>query len=191
MRKEEIDILLKRYYEGLSTDEDEKTLKVFFNGNNIPEGYETEKAIFRYYSDFSNIPAPSEDFEDRIVSSLDTLSRHGKRSFNKIVLAVSGIAAGLLILIGSWFLFSGNRTEDTYSDPAVAYAETIKILYGVSTKMNSGTAGLEPVSRMNLKDFEALDVLSRSNETIEKNLMNLEYLDKILEITNFSDQEKK
>ena len=98
MKKEELDILLERYYEGLSTDEDEKALKVFFSGNDMPEGYETEKAYIQVLFRFFQYTAPSEGFRGPGLCHLLTrLSHHGcKRSFNKIVLAVSGIAAGLL-----------------------------------------------------------------------------------------------
>lgn len=190
MKKEEIDILLKRYYDGSGTEEDEKTLKEFFNGDDIPEGYETERDIFRYFIHSSQIPAPADDFEERIISSLN--KQPGKRhSINRFIIAVSGIAAGFLIIIGSWLLLSERGNKDTYSDPQIAYAETLKILYGVSEKLNQGTAALEPVSKMNLNEIKGLDILSESTETIEKNLIDLEYLDKIIEMTNISGQGKK
>ena len=190
MKKEEIDILLKRYYEGSGTEEDEKTLKEFFNGDSIPAGYEAEKDIFRYFVHSSRMPAPSDDFEERIISSLSRLPRR-KPSINRIIIAISGIAAGLLIIIGSWFLISDKGNRDTYSDPQIAYAETLRILYGVSEKLNQGTSALEPVSKMNLNEINSLDILSESTETIEKNLTNLEYLNKIIEMTNISGQENK
>lgn len=189
MKKEEIDSLLKKYYEGTSTEEDEKTLKDFFNWEDVPAGYEADREIFRYFTHSSKIPTPSDDFEERIISSL---GRPGSktRSINRIILAVSGIAAGVLIIIGLWFLLPERGIRDTYSDPQIAYAETLKILYGVSEKLNSGAAALEPVAKMNLNDIKGLDILSESTETIEKNLMNLEYLDRIIEMTNISGQEK-
>lgn len=171
MRKEEIDILLKRYYEGTSTDEEEKSLKAFFSGSKIPAGYEAEKAMFEYYSSLSL--APSEGFEDRIIASLDTIAKKETVLWEKGVLRFAGIAASVLILTASWFFFNRDKQEDTFDDPEIAYVETMKILFDVSTKMNSGTAGLQPVSKINLKNIEGLEVLAKSKETLERNLMNL------------------
>ncbi len=190
MKKEEIDILLNRYYEGLSTDEEERTLKDFFSGNDLPEGYETEKALFKYFFHSANIPSPSADFEERIISSLDDTAPAIRKSYRKILITVSGIAAGMIILIGSWFIFSSQGSEDTFNDPEIAYAETLKILYGVSTKLNEGASALEPVSGLNPGEIKGLDVLSRSAETIEKNLGSLGYFDKVISITNLSDEKK-
>jgi hypothetical protein len=112
-------------------------------------------------------------------------------SIRKIVLAVSGIAAGIVIIIGSWLFLSRQATADTFRDPEIAYAETMKILYEVSSKMNRGAASLAPVSKMNISEIEGLKVLSKSKETVEKNLENLSYFQKVLGITHIEDEEKK
>lgn len=171
MRKEEIDILLKRYYEGTSTDEEEKNLKAFFSGSGIPAGYDAEKAMFEYY--YSSSLAPSEGFEERIIASLDTIAKKETLLWKTGVLRFAGIAASVLILTASWFFFNRDKQEDTFDDPEIAYAETMKILFDVSTRMNSGTAGLQPVSKINLKNIEGLEVLAKSKETLERNFMNL------------------
>lgn len=180
MKKEEVDILLERYYQGTSTCADEKILRDFFNSKDIPVEYEAERNIFSYYSSLSEVPEPSEHFESRIISAIDSISGGNNYSVKKLVLLVSGIAAGLMILIGTWFFLSRYETEDTFTDPELAYAETMKVLYEVSAMINSGTENLDPISKMNLKDVEGLNVLAVSRETIEESLRNLEFLQKVI-----------
>lgn len=190
MRKEDLDILLKKYYDGLSTCDEEKLLRDFFSGNEIPAGYETEAELFRYYSDVSSVPPASDRFEDRIITSIEEISPERSGSLKRMVFVISGIAAGFLIFFGSWFFFDRNKTIDTFSDPEIAYAETMKILYEVSSRFNQGTAALEPVSKMNMTAVKGLDVLARSRETLEKNLNNLGYIEKAITNTELSENKK-
>ncbi|HEX2920506.1 MAG TPA: sigma-70 family RNA polymerase sigma factor [Bacteroidales bacterium] len=172
MRKEEVDKLLDKYYQGISTTEEEQLLKDFFDNEEIPSGYEVEKSFFTNYSILSDTPEASADFEERIISAIDTIrSRDNKITKTKFIL--SGIAAGITILIGLLFFFSRNEQIDTFKDPDLAYAETVKILYEVSAMMNSGTEALEPISSMNLKIVQGLDLVTNTREILEKTLPDL------------------
>ncbi|MGE5418864.1 MAG: hypothetical protein ACM3UT_01705 [Chloroflexota bacterium] len=191
MKNEEIDILLHKFYEGLSSEEEERVLKVFFTGDDVPAGYESEKDLFVFYLAASEVPEPSAGFEERIISAVEKLPGNRWIPNRRFALTFSGIAAGLLIMIVSWFLLSRQAREDTFRDPEIAYAETMKILYEVSSKLNTGAASLKPVTRMNITGVQGLKVLSRSKETLEKNLGNLDYFQKVIGITNITEEEKK
>lgn len=188
MKKEELETLLSRYYDGLSTGEEERALRTFFSGEDVPEEYEAEKAIFAYFSDLQNMPEPSANFETRIISSLTNNRSDGTTRVRKLIMVLSGIAASVVIITGTWFFMKSNEHVDTYSDPHVAYAETMKILMEVSEQMNKGTEALSPVSKMNMPESHGMKVFTESRETIEKNLMNLEYVTKVIRLTN--EQEK-
>lgn len=188
MKKEELDILLSKYYDGLSTGEEERALTVFFRQADIPDGYEAEKAIFGYLSDSQDVPEPSIDFESRIISSLDNSTAVKTTRVRKLMLVISGLAAGVVILTGTLFFLRSNEPLDTFADPQVAYAETMKILMEVSVKMNKGAEALDPVSKMNLPDAPGLEVLKNSRETLEKNLESLEYVTKVIELTEEQDE---
>ena len=58
MNEGELKKLLDKYYNGDSTDNEEMLLRDFFNNENVPGGYEAEKAIFSYFSSPVNIPEP-------------------------------------------------------------------------------------------------------------------------------------
>lgn len=183
MKKEELDFLLSKYYDGLTSAEEECTLKDFFSRPDIPAGYETEKALFGYFSEMTDFPEPSVDFEARIINSLDNPSASKTMKARKLMLVLSGIAAAVLLVISTWFFLRSNEPADTFSDPQVAYAETMKILMEVSLKMNKGTEALTPVTKMNLPDAPGLKVITDSRETLEKQLNNLEYVSKIISLT--------
>lgn len=178
MKEEELKSLIEKYYSGISTDEEELALKAYFTENSAFPGYETEKEIFSFYNESGGMPEPSADFEARIIKAIDDASGTGRSSkFRKLLVPILSAAAGLLILAGSYFFFI-NRAEpkDTYANPDIAYAETMKILMNVSSKMNHGTSSLRPVGKINEMKIKSLGSINKSSILIEKNLRSLGYL---------------
>jgi len=75
MKEEDLKRLIDRYYSGESTEEEEIALRDYFRKENIPEGYEAEKVIFGFYSEYEDIPEPSIGFEARILAGIDRVHR--------------------------------------------------------------------------------------------------------------------
>jgi hypothetical protein len=192
MNEEELKRLIEKYYSGETSDEEERALRDFFRKGNIPEGYESERLIFSYYTESSGIPEPDVDFEARILAGIDASGlRNGSQKLKKYLLPLLGAAAGILILAGSYFFFASRTvSEDTFSDPQIAYAETIKILRDVSSQLNQGAQELEPVGKMNEMAKKGFEPINKSARIIEKNLKNLDYLQKALKITNVPADKK-
>lgn len=178
MNNEELKRLLEKFYDGESSAEEEEVLKSFFSENDIPQGFEAERALFSYYYSAMKIPEPSVEFESRIIKGIDEFEHKQKTVRNRnLTLWLLSTAATLFIMVGSYFFFSKKEgIKDTFSDPEIAYAETIKILREVSTQLNKGTRTLEPVGIIN-------EVKSKK---IEKNLKNLEYIQRALDLTRIS-----
>lgn len=180
MKEEDLKRLIDRYYSGESTEEEETVLKEYFRNGNIPEGYEAEKVIFGYYNESEYIPEPSVGFEARILAGIDASERHGiSLKTKKYLLPLISAAAVLLLLAGSYFFFT-NRAEpaDTFKDPAMAYAETIKILKDVSFQLNRRSQVLEPVGKMNEVKKKSFGTINKSTRIVEKSLKSLNYLQK-------------
>jgi hypothetical protein len=181
MNEEKLKQLLYRYYDGNTSEEEETVLREFFSGNDIIPGYDEEKEIFFHYSHAEIVPNPSDDLEIRILRSIDNLettqkSRYARRRF----MAYSGIAATFLLLIGSYFLFF-QKTEprDTFSDPQIAYAETMKILNDISVKLNKGTKALQPLTRINNATRTSLKTIDKSASVISTNLKQIAVFNKL------------
>jgi len=164
-------------------------LRMFFSGGNIPEGYEAEKDIFSYYNEAITVPEPSYDFEARIIEGIDKSEESRRKvTIRRYLIPSLSAAAGILLLAGSYFFFI-HRTEprDTFTDPAIAYAETMKILMNVSSQLNRGAMALEPVGRMNEMTTKSFESINKSTKIVERNLKSLNYLERAIEIVNVPD----
>ncbi len=188
MNKEEIKRLLDKYYNAESTEEEELTLKEYFMKTEVPDDLSIEKEMFGYYSVPGSIPEPDPGFEERIMAAIAAEHKGTVRlQDRRLLLSITGIAAGLLMLIGSYFFFihkTGPR--DTFSDPEIAYAETMKILYDISYRMNQAADNLEPVSKIQAITESSLIVISQSTQKIEKNMNLLESYRKVLGNVNLN-----
>ena len=176
MNSEEIKRLLEKYYEGETTSGEELLLKKFFSMDNVPQDLRSDQEIFRYYIQATVIPEPSADFEKKIISAIDNEDKNpGRFKRKRLYVTLSGIAAAMIILAGSYFFFI-NRSEprDTYSDPEVAYAETMKILYKVSARLNQGTKALGHLSDLQDETQRTMATVSRSTAKIEDNMKPLD-----------------
>lgn len=180
MKEEVLKRLVEKYYSGTTSEEEEDLLHDYFrNAGDIPD-FEAEKAIFGYFSDTTEIPEPNADFEDKIIAAVDASdsSLAGSR-VRSLFLTLSGVAAGLLILAGTYFFFKGKTdAKDSFNDPVLAYQETLRILNEVSLKMNKGAATLEPVGKINEVKRKSLSSINRSAVVVEKSLKSINNLGK-------------
>ncbi len=177
MKEEKLKELLVRYYSGDTTSEEEFLLKEYFSGDDILPGYEAEKEIFRYYSTYERITAPSGKLESRILDAIDRFDEKQKLKsafFERNRLIILSVAASLLILIGSYFFFLiKSEPKDTYDDPQIAYAVTKQILYNMSVNLNKGAEAMQHVSgtaRTGLESIEQAANRISSQIGIVKNL---------------------
>lgn len=183
MKKAEINKLLEKYYDGESSEEEELILRRFFDNEYTAGDFEAEKDIFRFYSEQAEVPEPSVGFEQRIISAIDSNEESRFRRLPYRIFVYSGIAAGLLLLIGTYFFFiHESEPADTFSSPEIAYAETVKILYNVSSKWNRGTEPLEIVEKVDYAREMSFSAINKSTRIIENNLKNLDYFQKAINI---------
>lgn len=186
MNIQTISQLLGKYYSGESTEEEELTLKRFFKSESLPDEFLAERDIFNYYSETAEIPEPAAGFGNRIISAIDENEKNTALfTTRRSLLTAISAAAGILLLIGSYFLFI-RRSEpaDTFSDPQIAYAETIKVLYDVSSRLNHGTKALESVAKMQNAASKSIATFNKSANLIDENLKNLDYFQRALIIVN-------
>jgi hypothetical protein len=182
MKEEKLRELLEKYFNGDTSLEEEKALREYFSGDEILPGYDTEREIFNGYSSASEaIPPASEDLESRILSSIDDYEKENHRKrFTRQYMAISGIAATLLILVGSYFFFIRKaEPADTFSDPVIAYAETMKILNEVSLKLNKGTSALHTIGKINSVTRQSLESIDRSASILSGSIEKIRLIDRL------------
>jgi hypothetical protein len=192
MRKEEIKRLLEKYYNGESTDEEERQLKELFSKEIVPDEFQHDREIFSYFRYSASMPGPSDGFEERIISAAGTGENNAMPHGRRILFTAISIAAGLALLAGSYFLLMRNQgPRDTYSDPAIAYAETMKILYSVSYQLNRGARELEPVTMLRNVPAKSLDAIDRPARIMNEKLKSLGQLDRALKTLDMINNENK
>jgi hypothetical protein len=187
MNTMEIRKLLEKYYRGESSLQEEIILRQYFEAENIPEEFAAEKTIFRHYSQSIEVPEPSSGFEERIISALDSEEAKSKPFRIKMIplIRYSSIAAGLLLLVGSYFFLSRKiEHRDTFSNPEIAYAETVRILFDVSSQFNHGTQQLNRMKKIEDVTFKSFETLNKSTRIIDKNLKNLDYFQQAFKIVS-------
>jgi hypothetical protein len=176
MEYDKVKELLRRYYEGLTTEAEERQLRELLSDPVILSRFPGEKHL-AYLS--ATVPEPSEGFYERLADvtqrELNMSPRH------RLLRHAATVAAAAVILAASWMLlnqYGPQAVKDTYTDPAIAMAEVKSILTEVSRKMNTGMEELEPMRKIT-EAPEAVGEMSRINSIVEDNLAKLRYLSRI------------
>lgn len=186
MNLREIEKLLEKYFEGETSLSEEKQLRDFFASGNVPGRLKNMEGYFTFLTAEQGRQIENENFDDSLMSSLKENKLAPLIDLHRPwIYWISGVAAGLLILIAVFVKFDpfSGRMESTYKDPQTAYSEARKILLYVSSKFNQGTSTLQPISKLEagmgelkpVASFDrALNEVNRVNELqkVEKMIMN-------------------
>ena len=170
-----IEQLLKAFYNGDTTTEEEAMLADILNNEDIDESLHSERDIFNVLRDTSDIPLP-EGITERLEKAIDihiakTSSHENERTFlnsktRKLFVAISSAAAVVLLCIGLFLSETKNNhtglIADTYSNPKEAALVAEQTLLFVSNKLNKGLSPLEKITEGVDKANELL------NESINK-----------------------
>lgn len=165
MKSQEIEKLIRRFEEGLTSIEEENFLKDFFTGDDVPYHLAHYKDLFHYYHDEGKIKT-SAQFDQKLVKMIE--SQKKQSDMRKVIWSISALAASVIIIFGIFFSpTSKPEYTDTFNNPQTAYAETKKILLAVSGNFNAGLSEMEK-----LDDFTSgishLENLNELNNGIDK-----------------------
>jgi hypothetical protein len=172
--REYIRELLDKYLEGLTSLEEEKVLKEYFNRGNVPKEFQSEA---RWFQNVTAQQIKEEDINslEKVLSKWVDQQEHKEKSVRLRSWSI-GIAAGLMIVAASVFFlkyYQSGKIADTYEDPQIAYLEAKKVLMYVSQTLNKGTDKLQTVSRIQ-EGTEEMSIFS----SFGSGLKNLELVSK-------------
>jgi hypothetical protein len=153
-----VDILLERYWNCVSTVEEEEELKALFNANEVPEELKGSAALFKYFA-LQQQATLNEKFTGEIVDKI-------KLQHSPKVVKMPGswrnlmkVAAAILVILAASFIFrmeywQGEKptmllVEDTFKTPEEAYAETKKAFMLIAEKMNTGRREAQKIGILN------------------------------------------
>ena len=192
MELKKIKALLSDYYEGKTSREDELKLMNFFRHSEVPLEMEDDRLLFISMFEASSEEIPDKHFDEKLIAAIEQHDQ-GKRParIKKIIYTMSGIAAGLLVIFGSYFLLVEQVNDIAYDDgeytieeTMLAYKEAKNALMLVSMVMNTGTEQLQTLSKITeaTQDLaiinklhqgaSELQILSKFDETTDKIMTN-------------------
>jgi len=151
MKNVDMQRLLEKYYEGLTSEAEEQILLDFLLSDDLPEEFEADREVVYSLVQMSTEHEPSKGFEAKILASFGGGPGTKKRSYpRELYWSLSGIAATLLLAVSIWFIAGETREpSDTFNSPELAYAETVRALHKISSEMNRGTEALSGIESIN------------------------------------------
>lgn len=152
MDANEIKVLTEKYFEGMTSVEEERLLLDYFSGDNVDASLMDDCKFFMALNSMRVMPEGDEETESRLR---DRLSRQidGWNMVEKTSIRVArridlrwfgGLAASLLLVLSLGLYFNSRQEEspitmqDTFSDPRDAAAETQRALMKFSVDLNKG-----------------------------------------------------
>jgi len=149
MESAKIEKLLEKYYEAETSLQEEKILKEYFSGSEIPAHLQEHKDMFNYFDN----------------SLLETSNRSIKLTKRTIALRWLSIAAMLVFFISVYSLYQQNEAEK--QEARLAYMETQKALDLISSSLNKGTGAIAQLDNFN-KGTVAITELQAFEKTQSK-----------------------
>jgi hypothetical protein len=152
MNLQKIEKLIEKYENGETTSIEEKSLRLFFQNDKVPQHLMEYKDLFAFYQVAAKEELQSNDFDEKILAEIEDGKIISFQPVNrKKLYFISTIAAGILILLGIYLRngINGSSLKETYNDPVLAYAETKKILMKVSSGMNAGVSEMKSIKEFN------------------------------------------
>ncbi len=173
MDSKRIEILLERYWNCVSTQEEEAELRNYFNTtSDIPSHLAQAASLFKYFKQEAEGKLSDPNFDEKLFEAVKQADQpKGKiRILEQSFQNYMKVAAAIVLVIATSFVFrmeiwQGDKpelllVEDTYKSPEEAYAETKRALRLIANKMNHGK-----------KEVEKISILSKAESKIkgEKN----------------------
>lgn len=145
--------LLEKYWRCETSLEEEAQLRQYFR-DGVPESLRDTAAMFRYF-EREQRKALAENFEPVVTKELRR--RQGGKIINMISLTnVGRIAAGVLVVVAAtWFVRQEVRksnpqnTQDTFTDPQMAFEETKKALQIISNSFGKARKEASQIKMLN------------------------------------------
>jgi hypothetical protein len=174
MKTEEVKQLLQRYFNGESTDTDERQLEAYFQSGEVADEVAEYAEFFGGISELADIaddPTIEEDVMDYILEN----EHREKTHYRSMWRIVTGIAASVIIVLGGFLFYQEQQKpyDDTFDDPEQAYAYAKETLQYVSGKYSQGLAELSNFDKLRI----AKDPIQKGTAPVREFYEGLEKLE--------------
>jgi hypothetical protein len=158
-----VEELLRKYWNCETSLEEEKQLREYFGKNNIPGQWKEAAALFRYFEEAKKKSLNDLAFEGQVMRKIDVPK---KNKLARLVYNSMRIAAGLIVVLAAtWFIRNEVRKTtpqeivDTYDDPKLAFEETKKALLMISKSFGTAEEQTRKINMFN----EAREEIQKNN----------------------------
>ncbi|MEZ5072004.1 MAG: hypothetical protein R2751_13855 [Bacteroidales bacterium] len=166
----DIQHLLERFYNGETSLDEEKRLEEYFRSGEVPEPLHPDRNMFLALLEEKEEVRVPKDLNKNILETIDKAYENERRTRRITLYSLSGLAAGLLILIALYLGYlredaprqlASAEMQDTFQDPQLAYEEAMKTLAYVSAKLNDGTRELQVLKEASEAAAQPLENLNK------------------------------
>lgn len=166
--------LLEKFYEGATSQAEEKKLSEFFLNSEVPSELQADKALFIAMDEASGEVEIPSYLDEKLSKTIDNAQQKEKRGRRISLYSFTGLAAGLLLILSVYLGFlredqTSNLVEQyAVEDPDVAYEEAKKALELVAEKWNKGTSELNNLEQVNkgIESVSSIKKISRGSREI-------------------------
>lgn len=146
MDSKTIHSILDKYWEGETSLEEEKTLRAFFNRDDVPQEFANVQPLFRFFKEEQEAYLNG-DFEERLSTKLKAVDnqiprRHSLTYYIKRVAAVAAIFIAILVFMNRSNILGDPpalASAQQKAEAKIAYVEAKAALLLISKKLNKGT----------------------------------------------------
>ena len=158
--------MLDRFYQGETTLEEERRLLEYFSSTSVPEEMIPDRDLLRTMDSGNEAIHVPVDLDQKILAGIDREERKMTRTRRISLFSLSGLAAGLLVVIALYTGYFSNQNSRLamHEDPREAYEEAKRTLAYVSAKLNDGTSELKHVQQASKAASDPLKSLSKINK---------------------------
>jgi hypothetical protein len=151
--------------------DEERILKEFFENQDVPDHLLADRDLFAWKSEAREDFNQGNGLREDILAAIrkdQVKDLQSKSYFNRQLYWLAGVAATLLIIVGAYFSFIRSAPEDTFNNPELAYLETKKVLFYVSSKLNEGTEPVATAMEKIENSTNEIQQLSKMNKGFEE-----------------------
>jgi len=164
--------ILTKYYNGLTSIEEEKVLREYFKANLIPESNLSDKAILSFNNDEKISIFPTNEIWEKLRTADEQANRRRKTIRLSLSIAASVVIVFSLSLGYTFLTMKQNKLiADSYKNPEEAYRAVQKYLGLVSSKLSYAYTEMQPIEKLSIPN-EAMQSFSSINE-------NFQYLNRL------------
>lgn len=179
MELTEVKILLQKFFDAQTSEEEEKQLADFFRAGQVPEELKVYQQFFDATEELST--TKFDGFEEEVMSHILESEHREKSKYRWMWQTVTSAAAILIIALLVVNYNQEKRWQDTYDDPEIAYQEATKALQYMAGKYQKGMVKLQPMAKLEKasaplqtglglvnKGFEEMNELKKLNQKSKK-----------------------